>query len=45
MCAMGTIFVTRKLPFDALDHLAAAHELDVWEGDLPPGPEALREGV
>src|SRR3954447_18159454 len=45
MRAMGTIFVTRKLPFDALDHLAAAHELDVWEGDLPPGPEALREGV
>jgi len=35
--------VTRALPFDALDRLAAEHELDVWEGDLPPAPEAMRE--
>jgi len=35
--------VTRALPFAALDRLAAEHELDVWEGDLPPGPDALRE--
>jgi len=35
--------VTRALPFAALDRLAAEHELDVWEGDLPPGPEAMRE--
>ena len=40
---MGRIFVTRELPFEALDRLRAEHELDVWEGDLPPGPEALRE--
>ena len=40
---MGRIFVTRALPFAALDRLAAEHELDVWEGDLPPGPEAMRE--
>ena len=43
MPAMGRIFVTRALPFAALDRLAAEHELDVWEGDLPPGPDALRE--
>jgi glyoxylate reductase len=40
---MGRIFVTRALPFAALDRLAAEHELDVWEGDLPPGPDAMRE--
>src|SRR5215208_3011313 len=43
MPPMGRIFVTRELPFPALDALAAEHELDVWEGDLPPGPEAMRE--
>jgi glyoxylate reductase len=43
MRAMGRIFVTRALPFAALDQLAAEHELDVWEGELPPGPEAMRE--
>src|SRR5215208_4698407 len=43
MPPMGRIFVTRALPFDALDRLAAEHELDVWEGDLPPAPEAMRE--
>ena len=35
--------MTRELPFPALDRLAAEHELDVWEGDLPPGPDAMRE--
>jgi len=35
--------VTRALPFAALERLEAEHELDVWEGDLPPGPEAMRE--
>jgi glyoxylate reductase len=37
MPPMGRIFVTRALPVPALDRLAAEHELDVWEGDLPPG--------
>ena len=40
---VARIFVTRELPFEALDRLRAEHELDVWEGELPPGPEALRE--
>jgi glyoxylate reductase len=41
--AMARIFVTRKLPFDALGRLEAPHEVDVWEGELPPGPDALRD--
>jgi glyoxylate reductase len=45
MPRMGRIFVTRVLPFAALDRLAAEHELDVWEWDLPPGPDAMRERV
>src|SRR4051812_33190090 len=43
MRTMGRIFVTRALPFEALGRLAAEHDLDVWEGALPPGPEAIRE--
>jgi glyoxylate reductase len=40
---MARIFVTRVLPFPALDRLAAEHELDVWEEPLPPPPAALQE--
>jgi glyoxylate reductase len=40
---VGRIFVTRELPFPALDRLRAEHELDVWEHELPPGREAMRE--
>jgi glyoxylate reductase len=41
---MPRVFVTRRLPGDALERLAVAgHEVDVWEGDLPPSPEELRE--
>jgi glyoxylate reductase len=40
---MHRIFVTRELPFPALEQLAAEHELDVWEGQLPPPPDAMRE--
>jgi glyoxylate reductase len=43
MRMMGRIFVTRRLPFPALDRLGDEHELDVWDGDLPPGPDAMRE--
>jgi glyoxylate reductase len=43
MPSMGRIFVTRALPFPALDRLAAEHELDIWEGDLPPDADAMRE--
>src|SRR5688572_856350 len=40
--AMATVFVTRALPFPALDRLREAHDVDEWPGDLPPGPEELR---
>jgi glyoxylate reductase len=42
MPAMARVFVTRKLPFGALERLRAAHEVDEWPGALPPGPEDLR---
>jgi glyoxylate reductase len=35
------IFVTRRLPGDALDRLAARHEVEVWPGQLPPGRQEL----
>jgi glyoxylate reductase len=41
---MAHVFVTRALPGDALDRLAAAgHDVDVWPGNLPPHPTELRE--
>jgi glyoxylate reductase len=43
MPEMGRVFVTRALPFDALDRLRAAHEVDVWPDDEPPPPGALKE--
>jgi glyoxylate reductase len=39
---MASVFVTRALPFPALDRLKAAHEVDEWPGELPPSPEDLR---
>lgn len=40
---MARVFVTRALPFDALDELRSRHDVDVWEGELPPSPATLRE--
>jgi glyoxylate reductase len=42
---MARVFVTRALPFEALDRLRAAHAVDEWPGDMPPGPDELRSGV
>ena len=42
---MARVFVTRRLPGTALERLAAEHEVEVWPGDMPPSPEALRERV
>jgi glyoxylate reductase len=39
---VSRIFVTRALPFGALERLRAEHEVDVWEERTPPPPEALR---
>lgn len=40
---MAKVFVTRELPFPALDRLRAAHAVDVWPDPDPPPPDALRE--
>lgn len=40
---MARIAVTRRLPFPALDRLAARHELVVWPDPLPPPPDRLLE--
>jgi glyoxylate reductase len=42
---MAKVFVTRRLPFEALDRLREVHDVDEWPGDMPPGPEEMREGV
>jgi glyoxylate reductase len=41
MPAMARVFVTRALPFPALDRLRAAHEVDEWPGDMPPSHDDL----
>ena len=35
------VFVTRRLPGDALDRLVAEHDVSVWPEPLPPPPEEL----
>jgi glyoxylate reductase len=43
MPAMARVFVTRVLPFDALDRLRAEHDVHEWPGELPPAGDELRE--
>src|SRR4051794_41693189 len=43
--SVSRIFVTRDLPFPALERLRAEHDVDVWAQDAPPEPAALRECV
>jgi glyoxylate reductase len=40
---MARVFVTRELPFPALERLEAEHEVDTWPEDLAPEPEELRQ--
>jgi glyoxylate reductase len=42
---MARVFVTRKLPGDALERLSAEHDVEVWPGDMPPPREDLLAGV
>lgn len=37
------VFVTRKLPGDAVDRLRQQASIDLWEGDLPPPRSTLLE--
>jgi glyoxylate reductase len=43
MRAMARVFVTRRIPGDALERLAAEHQVEVWEGRLQPSRAKLRE--
>lgn len=38
---MARVFVTRQLPGNELERLGAEHELEIWEGELPPPREEL----
>ena len=40
---MARCFVTRELPGSALDRLRAAHDVEVWPGELPPPHDELLE--
>ena len=40
---MAKVFVTRRLPGDALDRLAERHDVAVWEEGRPLEPQELRE--
>ena len=42
---MAKVFVTRRLPFEALDRLREVHEVDEWPGDMPPSPAEMHAGV
>lgn len=39
---MARCFVTRRLPGDALERLAAEHDVDLWPEPLPPPRDELR---
>jgi len=43
MGRVARVFITRSFAFDALDRLRAEHEVDIWDHDTPPPPQALRE--
>lgn len=40
---MARVFVTRRLPGDALQRLASEHDVEVWEGRLQPSYSKLLE--
>ena len=40
--ALPRVFVTRRLPGDALDVLGQHAEVDLWPGELPPPADELR---
>ena len=40
---MARVFVTRRIPGDALERLASEHQVEVWEGRLQPSRAKLVE--
>jgi glyoxylate reductase len=45
MPATQRVFVTRRLPGNALDRLAAFADVDLWPDDLPPAYDELRRRI
>lgn len=43
MSELPHVFVTRRLPGPALDSLFGVCDVEVWPGDVPPGPQILRQ--
>jgi glyoxylate reductase len=43
MGGMARVFVTRRIPGDALERLAADHQVEIWEGRLQPSHAKLVE--
>ena len=39
------VFVTRRIADSALGRLASSVEIDLWDGDLPPPAEVVRDRV
>src|SRR4051794_19813596 len=39
--SVARVFISRNLPFPALDRLRAEHEVDLWASDAPPPPAEL----
>src|SRR4051794_32720373 len=42
---MARVFVTRRIPGDALQRLADEHQVEIWDGRLQPSHSKLREKV
>ena len=42
---MAKVFVTRRLPGDAVDRLAAEHHVEVWQSRLPPSRTKLHDAA
>src|SRR4051794_7495756 len=42
---MARVFVTRRIPGDALERLAGEHQVDVWDGRLQPSHATLLQKV
>src|SRR4051812_20448691 len=40
---MASVFVTRRIPGDALERLSAEHRVEIWEGRLQPSHAKLLE--
>ena len=45
MSARAKVFVARRIPDEGIDPIAAACDLDLWDGDLPPPRDELLRRV